>query len=276
MKEKLIFLLVAAVLLSGCSYGDGIYNNLISQTGKEISETKEVGLPAVNRPNFHPDEVESSEDDVKFSEKVHGVVDPAGEKLNGFLKDHNIQTPGEWTQSIKDLFQKDEKKEENKEYVGGNSADRTKFDVAFEQNAESGGLVRVELLKVVDGDTLIVSLDGCRSYIRLIGINTPESVAPDEYLNATGKENTEEGKDASAFTKTILLDTKYVYLEFDKSEYDPYSRILAYVWLNQDKTNISENMLNAVILKNGQAEVMTIEPNVKYREEFERLEDDGR
>ena len=128
------------------------------------------------------------------------------------------------------------------------------------------------LKKVVDGDTLLVDFQGTSSYIRLIGINTPESVAPDEYLESTGKENTAEGSAASRYTKQVLIDKKYVYLEFDASEYDNYGRILAYVWIKPDKSNVRENMLNAKLLESGHAEVMSIEPNTRYKEEFEEIQ----
>ena len=60
---------------------------------------------------------------------------------------------------------------------------------------------------IKDGDTFVAKDEtGEELTIRLIGVDTPESVASDEYLEKTGKQNTEEGKTASEFTKSILQD----------------------------------------------------------------------
>ncbi|MCR5556501.1 MAG: thermonuclease family protein [Butyrivibrio sp.] len=110
---------------------------------------------------------------------------------------------------------------------------------------------------VIDGDTFVADIDGIETHIRLIGIDTPESVSQDP-----DKENTEEGEIASEYTKSILEDNE-VYLEYDSEILDVYGRTLCYVYLHDKKT-----MLNEVLLKNGYAVIMTIEPNTKYEERF--------
>ena len=76
-----------------------------------------------------------------------------------------------------------------------------------------------EVDRVVDGDTLIVYIDGVRTRVRLIGINTPESVAPEE------ERNTEEGVIASDYVKTLMEDADYeVWLKYDNERYDQYDR----------------------------------------------------
>ena len=152
------------------------------------------------------------------------------------------------------------------------------FDIQFSEEAEQDPETldepkRVTLNYVVDGDTLDVNLDGVATRIRLIGINTPESVAHEDYLEATGKENTQEGKDASAFVKELLSGTEELWLTFDKERQDKYGRTLAYVWLTESTLD-TENMLQVKILQAGHAEVMTIAPNTKYQEVFERYRDD--
>lgn len=132
--------------------------------------------------------------------------------------------------------------------------------VGNKYTVEESGLVKVKLLRVVDGDTLLVNYTG-EEYVRMIGINTPESVHPDE------QKNTSEGMEASNHTKELLADTEYVWLEFDTDMYDGYDRMLVYVWLSNDTSN-PDNMLNVQLLQNGAAELMTIEPNVKYAEVF--------
>lgn len=129
------------------------------------------------------------------------------------------------------------------------------------------------LLSVVDGDTIIVSIDGENLKIRLIGVDTPESVNADE------SKNNIYGAFASDHTKELLSNIETVYLEFDEKLEDQYGRLLAYVWLSDEK-NITTNkigscMLNGMILKNGYAMDKVYEPNDKYSTSFTFLRKDA-
>ncbi len=137
---------------------------------------------------------------------------------------------------------------------------------------------KATLMRVVDGDTIVVEIDGEEYKVRLIGINTPESVASEEYLEKTGKENSQAGKDASAFTKEILKNTTTVYLEKDISETDKYGRLLRYVWLEiptntDDLEEISTKMLNAILVKEGVANIATYEPDTAHEDDFLQLDE---
>ncbi|MBQ4254080.1 MAG: thermonuclease family protein [Erysipelotrichaceae bacterium] len=114
---------------------------------------------------------------------------------------------------------------------------------------------------VYDGDTIEVTIRNRDVRIRLIGLDTPESVAPEEY-----GENTEEGKIAAEYLRSLLTG-KSVYLEFDKDKYDNYGRMLAYVYLQDGKT-----MVNILILQEGYAKTIRIYPNEKYADLFSRAE----
>jgi len=140
------------------------------------------------------------------------------------------------------------------------------FEYGNPQEIIAEGREQVELVRVVDGDTIIVNYQNEQSRVRLIGINSPESVHADE------TKNTQEGKDASAFLKEYLADVKYVWLEFDTEPRDQYGRYLAYVWMNPEGTEIGEDMLNGIIVKNGYARARSYEPNVKYQEALEKEE----
>jgi micrococcal nuclease len=78
--------------------------------------------------------------------------------------------------------------------------------------------------RVVDGDTLKVELDGEYVSVRLIGMNTPETVKPDSPVECFGPESSE-------FAKASLTGAR-VTLEFDDSQgmTDQFDRALAYVW----------------------------------------------
>lgn len=144
-------------------------------------------------------------------------------------------------------------------------------DTPQDEPEVAGGRIKVPLLYTVDGDTIAVEYSSEEVRVRLIGINTPESVAPDDYLEETGKENTEEGKVASDFLKEYLADTTYVYLEFDETLNDEYGRLLAYVWVSGTGKDVETQMLNGIMLTKGYAELMIIPPNTKYEEELKAI-----
>lgn len=120
-----------------------------------------------------------------------------------------------------------------------------------------------EVISVTDGDTFKINYNGKETKVRLIGVDTPESVHPNS------SKNTEYGKEASNYTKS-LLENRTVKLEFDVSQTDQYGRLLAYVYLENGE------MLNEKLLKEGYAQVATYAPNVKYVEKFEQLQKEAR
>ena len=114
--------------------------------------------------------------------------------------------------------------------------------------------------KVVDGDTFWID-DGSEKgvKVRLIGVDAPES------RNTGTKEIAYFGKESSDYL-TKLIGGKKVRLEYDAGRYDKYGRTLAYVYL-EDGT-----FINAKLVRDGYANVMTIPPNVKYADTFLKME----
>ena len=131
-----------------------------------------------------------------------------------------------------------------------------------EKPTEKPGKQTYKVLKVVDGDTIQIDYNGTKEKVRLIGIDTPESVHPDE------TKNNENGKIASEYTKSLLTD-KSVKIELDVQERDKYGRILAYVYLDG-------KMINKKLLEDGYAQVATFPPNVKYVDEFIEIEKEAK
>jgi len=138
-----------------------------------------------------------------------------------------------------------------------------------EGEKEAPTLTECELLKVVDGDTLTVLFNGEKAKVRLIGIDTPESVHSD-----AGK-NTEIGNIASDYTKALLSDTKYVYLEFDEDMYDTFDRLLAYVYIDEAVTSARQS-LNYHLANEGYAKNKEYPPNVKYAALFKDAFEDAK
>jgi micrococcal nuclease len=116
--------------------------------------------------------------------------------------------------------------------------------------------------RVMDGDTIVVLMDGTEEKVRLIGVDTPESVHPDPDRNVP------YGKVAAEFTRSRLLGQQ-VYLEYDVETRDKYGRILAYVW-------IGDEMFNRTLLSEGHAMLATFPPNVRYVDEFTVLQAEAR
>ncbi len=123
-----------------------------------------------------------------------------------------------------------------------------------------------KVIRVVDGDTFIIKMNGSEIKVRMIGVDAPESVAPD----FSGKENTQDGKKAAEYLQK-LIDGKNIYLEYDLDNYDQYGRVLAYVYLSDQET-----MVQKKLLEDGYAQVMTVPPNVKYSEDFTALQRQAR
>jgi micrococcal nuclease len=111
--------------------------------------------------------------------------------------------------------------------------------------------------RVVDGDTIIVRINGKKERVRIIGVVTPETKHPKKPVQYFGKE-------ASAFTER-MVEGKKVRLEYDFQKRDKYKRILAYVYL-EDGT-----FLNAEIVKQGYGFAYT-RFSFKYLEDFRGYE----
>lgn len=117
-----------------------------------------------------------------------------------------------------------------------------------------------DVIKVVDGDTIDVSINGKTERIRLIGINTPETVDPRKPVECFGREASDKAK--------VLLNGKKVYLESDvtQGELDKYSRLLRYVFL-ENGTNF-----NLLMIKEGYAYEYTYDTPYKYQTEFKEAQ----
>ena len=112
--------------------------------------------------------------------------------------------------------------------------------------------------RVVDGDTIIVWSVGS---VRLIGVDTPETVGPRKPVQYFGAE-------ASAFTKSLAQD-KTVRLEYDTQRTDKYDRTLAYVYLPDGA------LLNAEIIRQGYGHAYTVFP-FRYVDQFRGYEREAR
>ena len=126
--------------------------------------------------------------------------------------------------------------------------------------------VQCTVKRVIDGDTYVVDLGGKETKLRLIGVDTPESVASDEYLEQSGKDNTDYGKKVSDAMKDKIPVGSTLFVVTDVMEMDKYGRTLGYVYFEDGE------MVQDYLLKNGYAKLMTVQPNVQFVEHFIELE----
>jgi endonuclease YncB( thermonuclease family) len=121
---------------------------------------------------------------------------------------------------------------------------------------------------VIDGDTIKVESLNRSTPVRLIGVNTPETVAPDQPVGCYGKQ-------ASDYTKRLLED-RLVRLEIPRvgSSQDAYGRTLAYVYLNTNEDGSYEHLYNDDLIELGLAR--TTDFSHAHRREFERLQDEAK
>jgi micrococcal nuclease len=117
------------------------------------------------------------------------------------------------------------------------------------------------VVRVVDGDTIWVSLGGHAEKVRYIGMDTPETHHPTRGEEPGGREATEVNR--------RLVEQKTVRLELDVRHRDRYGRLLAYVF-------VGETMINAELVRLGYAQVMTVPPNVRYAGLFVKLQRQAR
>jgi len=133
-------------------------------------------------------------------------------------------------------------------------------------------LIETQVTRVVDGDTIHAMVNGKDEAIRLIGVDTPETVKPNAPIEPYGPE-------ASSFTKAQLTG-KTIWIEMDVQERDKYGRMLAYVWTEQpteiNDTEIQAKMFNAKLLLDGYGQLLTIAPDVKYVDYFTKYQTESR
>ncbi|MBM3140487.1 MAG: hypothetical protein FJZ92_09880, partial [Chloroflexi bacterium] len=119
-------------------------------------------------------------------------------------------------------------------------------------SAAPPGLAHATVTRVIDGDTIEVSLGGATRAVRLILVDTPEIGGPVECF----------GAEARDFVRALLPAGTPVALERDVSDVDRYGRLLRYVHLADGR------LLNEVLLAEGYARLATFPPDVARVERF--------
>ena len=131
--------------------------------------------------------------------------------------------------------------------------------------APTGPTEEALVVRVVDGDTIVVDRGRGDERLRYIGMDTPETVKPGSPVEWMGRE-------ASAANRA-LVDGKTVVLEKDVSETDRYARLLRHVWL---RGGGPWRLVNLELVRDGYARVSTYPPDVKYADLYLAAQVDAR
>ena len=123
--------------------------------------------------------------------------------------------------------------------------------------APVGRIETARVVRIVDGDTIIIDRGRGNERLRYIGIDTPETVKPDTPVQWMGPE-------ASVANKA-LVSGREVVLERDVSEVDQYDRLLRYVWLHDGD---AWTFVNLELVRRGFAQVSTFPPDVRWTDLF--------
>ncbi|NDK32181.1 thermonuclease family protein [Nesterenkonia sp. Hz 6-5] len=106
------------------------------------------------------------------------------------------------------------------------------------------------MVRVVDGDTIVVSMEGEDERVRLLNIDTPETVHPTEPVECGGPE-------ASAAISQLLSPGDVIVLEFDQQLRDRYDRLLAAVF-------VEDVFVNERMAREGWGEPAYYAPNDRF------------
>jgi micrococcal nuclease len=119
------------------------------------------------------------------------------------------------------------------------------------------------VVRIVDGDTIVVALAGRTERVRYIGIDTPESVKPGSPVECYAHR--------AAAANARLVAHERVRLVRDVEPRDRFGRLLAYVYRVRDGLNVG-----AALVRDGFARTLTIPPNVRFAARFRALAADAR
>lgn len=159
--------------------------------------------------------------------------------------------------SLEDRIENNQNINNNTEIINGQTENNNpNTNIEFEE---------AYVTKIIDGDTIGVTIDGKYFKVRFIGINCPEYT----------KEIEPYGKEATDYTNEKLYN-KTVYLQKDITDKDDYDRLLRYIWLEKvDEINeetVKNSLFNYDLVVNGLAQSNYYKPNVTLQDYLEHAE----
>ena len=122
------------------------------------------------------------------------------------------------------------------------------------------------VIHVIDGDTVKLRIGSRQEHVRLIGIDTPEARPNRRSELQSARSHQDQstilklGHQSTEYTRRLLPKGSTVQLESDREPRDHYNRLLGYLWL------ANGTMANEEILRAGYGYLLTVPPNIKYRD----------
>ncbi len=164
------------------------------------------------------------------------------------------------TDSTQNNLTVQETESENNETTQENIAQKDTDENNVDVQEKKGKTFLAKVVKVIDGDTVKIKLsNGNEETVRLLLVDTPETVHPTKSVQPFGPE-------ASQFAKELMPANSEIEVELGISERDKYGRLLAYFY-------VDEKMVNKLLLEKGLARVAYVyAPNTKYIDEFEAIQ----
>lgn len=238
-------------------------------SAEELSNIKDGAIDVANNVKDKTGNVVAD-----FSNSMIDISEGMGEEFNS-LTDIPVSSGSDFSLDVLEKLRIDKEESADASATSDDNEVITN-NVEISEDYDSSVYQKVKYVRAVDGDTIIVEIDNNEYSVRLIGINTPESVASEEYLEYKETTNSEEGKAASNYTKELLKGYSYLYMVKDTSDTDRYGRLLRYVWLQipSDRYNIDEvktKMLNGILVYNKIAEAVEYKPDTEYSDIFSYL-----
>jgi micrococcal nuclease len=134
----------------------------------------------------------------------------------------------------------------------------------------SNSLNQATFVRALDGDTLEVN-GYCNSKIRLLYVDTPETVKPNTAVQCYGPE-------ASNYTKKAFKRGQILYLQTDKEALDKYGRSLIILYENKEDAELKkfENSFNSRLVKQGFAKAKFYSPNTFYKKNLEKTQQEAK
>ncbi len=125
--------------------------------------------------------------------------------------------------------------------------------------SQATGELLAEVVFVIDGDTVELNIDDQNERVRLIGIDTPETVSRSVPVQCYGAE-------ASDALKGLLPAGSLVRIERGEEARDRYGRLLVYVYRHED-----DLFVNQWLIEGGFADAVSYAPNDDYARQFDKL-----
>lgn len=136
------------------------------------------------------------------------------------------------------------------------------LNILLINNVFASEKIEVKYSDCVDGDTIKVIINGEKTTVRLLAVDTPETVHPTKEVESFGKE-------ANDFTCNKIKNAKKIELEYDEAstKADKYGRHLAWVF-------IDDKLLQEELIKKGYAKIDYLYGDYKYTEKLQKIESD--